>query len=113
MLSITRLFRLGARLDEIFDFHGDFPEWSHQKAWIIVRKEDGSFAAFYFVGGVPELPSAGAAFRPEHTDDVQKWTELMHTGWCIPGKNMTRYTYVYGARRWSETLCRLSDEVLS
>jgi hypothetical protein len=88
VLSITRLFRWGARLGDVFDFHGNAPEWSHQKARIIVRKENGSFGAFDFVGGMPELPSAGAAFRAEHTDDVQKWIELMHTGWCIPGKNM-------------------------
>jgi hypothetical protein len=88
MLSITRLFRWGARLDEVFDFHGNAPEWSHQTAQIIIRKEDGSFGPFDFVGGAPELPSASVAFRADHPDDVQKWIELMHTGWCIPGRNM-------------------------
>ena len=88
MLSITRLFQSGRRLDEVFQFHGTTPEWAKQKARIVVRKDDGTLAAFNFMEGDPEVPSSGVACRAEHPNEIREWIESMHSGWCIPSRYM-------------------------
>src|SRR5687768_4285424 len=41
LLSCTRLFRTRPRLDEIFLFHGEVPDWAHQRACIVSRTGQG------------------------------------------------------------------------
>jgi len=43
---------------------------------------------FDIPNGNPVLPSAGIAYYAPDPQDVERWIKSMHTGWCIPGKNM-------------------------
>jgi hypothetical protein len=88
LLSITRLFRSGKALDEVFQFVGPTPDWARQKAQIVVRMEDGTLGAFDLADGEPENPSGAAAFYAENPDDVRSWIESTSTGWCVPSRFM-------------------------
>ena len=88
LLACTRLFRGGARLDQVFRFHGETPPWAHQSASIVMRASDGTLKDFDIPNGEPVVPSNGIAFFANDPNDMKKWIQWMHTGWCLPGPNM-------------------------
>ncbi|KAH9964718.1 hypothetical protein BGW80DRAFT_1347450 [Lactifluus volemus] len=87
LVSCTKLFRQGARLDQVFKFHGETPEWAHQMASIVVRLDDGTFEGFDISNENPVVPP-GVAFFAQNPEDVERWMKSMHTGWCVPGTLM-------------------------
>lgn len=84
LLSCTRLFRRGARLDDVFEFHGNTPAWARQAAWIVTQGS-GKIEVFDIVNWEPDVPSGGIAYYAKDPKDVQGWIESMSTGWCLPG----------------------------
>jgi hypothetical protein len=87
LLACTRLFRRGARLDQVFRFHGETPPWARQSASIVTRGNGDTLNDFDIPNGDPVVPSNGIAFIADDPEDVKKWMKLMHTGWCLPGQN--------------------------
>lgn len=87
LLSCTRLFRRGARLDQVFQFRGETPAWARQSASIVTRM-DGETKVFDIPNGDPVVPSAGIAFYAKDPKDVENWIKSMRAGWCLPGNNM-------------------------
>lgn len=88
LLSCTRLFRHGARLDEVFDFHPKPPEWASQTAHLVVLDRDNIPQAFDVASGAPVIPSAGITFFAKGPKDVLSWMTSKRTGWCCPGSFM-------------------------
>lgn len=88
LLSCTRLFRQGARLDHVFQFYGDVPEWAKQSASIVTQTGDNNFAVFDFHSAEPVSPSASIAFHAKTPKDVANWVRSMDKGWCIPSTMM-------------------------
>ncbi|KAF8238002.1 hypothetical protein L208DRAFT_416279 [Tricholoma matsutake] len=87
LLACTRLFRQGARLDQVFRFHGETPPWARQSASIVTRGNGDTLQDFDIPNGDPVVPSNGIAFIADDPEDVKKWIKSMHTGWCLPGQN--------------------------
>lgn len=85
LLACTRLFRRGARLDQVFRFHGKTPRWARQSASIVTRANGDTLKDFDIPNGDPVVPSNGIAFIAHDPEDVKKWIKSMHTGWCLPG----------------------------
>jgi hypothetical protein len=89
MLALTQIFRRGARLDEVFQFHGSTPAWASQTAQIVNRRGDGTFGVFDLAIGEPEIPSsASVAYYAEYPADVERWIKSIPTGLCVPGQCM-------------------------
>jgi hypothetical protein len=89
LLSCTRIFGgQGARLDEVFQFYGDTPDWARQVGRIVTLGADGTFQGFNIVNTDAVIPSAGVAFYAESPRDVQHWLAAKHHGWCLPGPLM-------------------------
>jgi hypothetical protein len=88
LLSCTKLFRQGARLDQVFRFHGKTPEWACQEASIVTRLNGETLEMFDIPNENPVVPSAGIAYFAQDPKDVENWIKSMKTGWCLPGQNM-------------------------
>ncbi|KIL55863.1 hypothetical protein M378DRAFT_173230 [Amanita muscaria Koide BX008] len=87
LLSCTRLFRVGARLSDVFRFHGVVPDWADQKGWIVSWKGQGLEVAD-IVNGSPIVPSVGVAYYAKNPDDVENWINCKSSVWCVPGTLM-------------------------
>ncbi|KAM6496474.1 hypothetical protein JOM56_009180 [Amanita muscaria] len=87
LLSCTRLFRVGARLSDVFRFHGAVPDWADQKGWVVSRKGQGLEVAD-IVNGSPIVPSIGVAYYAKNPDDVENWIISKPSVWCVPGTLM-------------------------
>ena len=88
LLSYTSLFRSGARLDEIFDFHDETLDWARQKAFIVARDSRGAFHRFDIITSDPIVPSTGVSSVATEPADVEAWMRNVPTGWCLPGNRM-------------------------
>ena len=88
LLSYTSLFRSGARLDKIFDFHGKTPNWARQKAFIVARDSRGAFHHFDIITSDPIVPYTGVSSVATEPADVEAWLRNVPTGWCLPGVRM-------------------------
>jgi hypothetical protein len=88
LLSCTKIFRRGARLEDVFQFYGTKPEWASQVAHIVIPKHDKTLDVFDIVNLEPVIPSAGVAYFAEYPKDVQQWITSMCAGWCLPGRYM-------------------------
>jgi hypothetical protein len=88
LLSCTKIFRRGARLEDVFQFHGPKPAWASQVARIVIPKDGNTLEVFDVINLEPVIPSTGVACFAEYPKDVQQWITSMSSGWCIPGKYM-------------------------
>lgn len=89
LVAITRLLRGGDhRLKDIFQFHGEPPEWAHETAQIVVQTTSGSYSPFDIIVQEPMLPSSAHTVEAEKPGDVQRWLQHGGAGWCIPGRYM-------------------------
>jgi hypothetical protein len=87
LLSCTKIFRRGARLEDVFQFHGTKPAWSSQVASIVVPKGD-NMEVFDIINLEPVTPSAGVAYFAQYPEDVRQWITSLCYGWCLPGRYM-------------------------
>lgn len=88
LLSCTKLFRRGARVDQVFRFHGETPAWACQGASIVARPAGGTLCTFDIPNGDPVVPSTSIACFAKDPKDVENWMKSIHTGWCLPGTRM-------------------------
>jgi len=85
LLSCTKLFREGTRVDNVFRFYGETPEWACQKATIVARSSTGEIpSTFDIPNGSPVTPSTSVAYSAHRPKDVAYWIKSMHAGWCVP-----------------------------
>jgi hypothetical protein len=87
LLSCTKLFRQGAHLDQVFQFHGTTSEWACQTA-SIVTKLNGTYKAFDIPNENPEVISASMPYITQDLKDVEHWMKSVHAGWCLLGPFM-------------------------
>jgi hypothetical protein len=78
LFSLTQIFRRGAHLDDIFQFHGNTPAWASQTARIVGPEESD-----------PAILSAGVVSYAKDTKDIQRWIEAKQSGWCVPGEDIS------------------------
>jgi hypothetical protein len=88
LVSYTTLFRNGARLDEVFTFHGPTPTWARQKAIIVASDTRGVLHPFDIITSDPIVPSTGVSLIATDPKEVEAWLKNVPTGWCLPGKLM-------------------------
>jgi hypothetical protein len=95
LLSLTRLFRDGKPLSDVFKFVGkesdpekNVPDWAHQKGYTVSQNPEAELVVADIVNGNPVLPSAGVAYSAKNPNDVRRWITSKRTLWCIPGQFM-------------------------
>jgi len=85
LLAVTTLLENPAKLSEIFEFHGQIPEWAHCSARIVTPHPDGTLP---FSIDLPFDPSSIVAYSAKGPEDVTRWLEKGQEGWCIPDMSM-------------------------
>jgi hypothetical protein len=89
LVVITKLLRDGnSPLTDIFQFHGETPEWAREKAQIVVQTSSDDYKPFDIIDDESVLHSIGFACEAEGPEDVQRWLQHGGAGWCIPGNKM-------------------------
>jgi len=83
---VTRLLETPAKLSEIFEFHGNIPDWAHCSARIITLHPDAPPLSFSIDN--PFDPSSIVAYSAKDPEDVTNWLKYSQEGWCIPSRMM-------------------------
>jgi hypothetical protein len=88
LLSCTKLFQQGVHLDQVFQFHGEMPEWAYQGALIMTQLNGGTLKVFDIPNENPVVPSADLAYFAQGSKDVEHWIKSKDAGWCLPSSYM-------------------------
>jgi hypothetical protein len=86
LLAVTRLLP-GNKLGNIFDFHGEKPQWADCSANIFTTSPN-SDALLPFSIDNPFDAASIVAYSAKTPEAVKHWLEAGREGWCIPHKNM-------------------------
>ena len=80
LLSLTRLFRDGKPLSDVFKFVGkesdpekNVPDWAHQKGYTVSQTSEKELVVVDIVNENSVIPSAGVTCFAKHPDDVRDW----------------------------------------
>ena len=86
LLTVTRLLEKPATLSNIFEFHGEIPEWAHSSVRIVTRLPHAAPTPFSI--SAPFDPTLIAACSAKDPGAVAHWLGEGQGAWCIPAEGM-------------------------
>ncbi len=86
LLTVTRLLEKPAKLSNIFEFHGEAPEWAHRSARIVTRLPHADPSPFSI--SAPFDPTSIVACSAKDPEAVAHWLREGQGAWCIPAVGM-------------------------
>ena len=86
LLTVTRLLEKSATLSNVFEFHGDTPEWAHSSVRIVTRPPHADTSPFSI--SAPFDPTSIVACSAKDPEAVAHWLREGQGAWCIPAVGM-------------------------
>lgn len=88
MVAFTRLLQNKLRISDLFNFHKQQPEWSHETAQIVSRASK-SYVNYHSILHEPIFSDQALPFQAFDPEDVINWlTNDSSPAWCIPDSKM-------------------------